>query len=57
MTRSRSVIALALLLAMTVSLAPGAAVPAAAQARPEGEMRFAFYVTISPAGFDPGDVS
>jgi ABC-type transport system substrate-binding protein len=32
-------------------------VPAGAQAKPEGEMRFAFYVTISPAWFDPGDVT
>jgi peptide/nickel transport system substrate-binding protein len=27
-----------------------------AQAKPEGEMRWALYVTISPAWFDPGDV-
>jgi hypothetical protein len=56
MTRSCSVIALVLLLTMTVSLAPGAAVPAGAQAKPEGEMCFAFYVTISPAWFGPVDV-
>ena len=55
MTRSR--IALGLLLVLAVSLCLGAAAPAAAQARPEGEMRFAFYVTISPAWFDPGDVT
>jgi peptide/nickel transport system substrate-binding protein len=28
---------------------------AAAQAKPEGEMRFALYVTISPQWFDPGE--
>ncbi len=55
MTRSR--IALGLLLVLAVSLCLGAAAPAAAQAKPEGEMRFAFYVTISPAWFDPGDVT
>ena len=55
MTRSR--LALGLLLVLAVSLCPGAAPPAAAQTRPEGEMRFAFYVTISPAWFDPGDVT
>ena len=27
-----------------------------AQARPEGEMRWALYVTLSPAWFDPGEV-
>jgi peptide/nickel transport system substrate-binding protein len=29
---------------------------AAAQAKPEGEMRWALYVTLSPAWFDPGEV-
>ena len=55
MTRSR--LALGLLLVLAVSCCLGAAPPAAAQTRPEGEMRFAFYVTISPAWFDPGDVT
>ena len=31
--------------------------PAAAQTRPEGEMRWALYVTLSPAWFDPAEVS
>jgi len=47
MTRSRPVAALALLLALVTTVAPAG--PAAAQTRPEGEMRFAFYVTSSPA--------
>ena len=29
--------------------------PAAAQAKPEGEMRWALYVTLSPLWFDPGE--
>ena len=41
------------LLAAAVALAP---VPARAQAKPEGEMRWALYVTVPPAWFDPGDV-
>ena len=31
--------------------------PAAAQQKPEGEMRWALYVTLSPLWFDPGEVS
>ena len=30
---------------------------AAAQSKPEGEMRWALYVTLSPVWFDPADVS
>jgi peptide/nickel transport system substrate-binding protein len=30
---------------------------ASAQAKPEGEMRYALYVTLSPVWFDPGEVS
>ena len=44
-----------LVAAITLGLLLGAAAPAAAQAKPEGEMRFAFYVTISPAWLDPGE--
>ena len=43
--------------ALTLVLLLGTAAPAAAQAKPEGEMRFAFYVTISPAWLDPGEVT
>jgi len=53
MSRARSV-ALALVTAALV-LAPAA--PAGAQPKPEGEMRFAFYVTISPVWLDPGEVT
>ncbi len=31
--------------------------PAMAQTKPEGEMRFAVYVTIAPAWLDPGEVT
>ncbi len=31
--------------------------PASAQAKPEGEMRWALYVTMPPAWFDPGEVT
>ncbi len=44
----------ALLLAAALVL--GAAGGAAAQAKPEGEMRWALYITISPNYFDPGEV-
>src|SRR5258707_14226421 len=33
----------------------GGAGPASAQIKPEGEMRFAAYVTIAPARLDPGE--
>ncbi len=29
--------------------------PAGAQAKPEGEMRWALYVTVAPAWYDPGE--
>ena len=35
----------------------GGAGPAAAQAKPEGEMRFALYVTVAPAWLDPAEAS
>ena len=35
----------------------GHAAPAPAQAKPDGEMRMAMYVTIAPAWFDPGEVT
>ena len=37
-------------------IAAGGAGPAAAQTKPEGEMRFALYVTLAPAWLDPGEV-
>src|SRR5437762_13075214 len=44
-------------LVMLCLLAVGGPRDAAAQAKPEGEMRFALYVTISPQWFDPGEVT
>ncbi len=44
-----------LLLVCALLLAGGLA-DATAQARPEGEMRWALYVTLSPVWFDPGEV-
>jgi peptide/nickel transport system substrate-binding protein len=35
----------------------GGARAASAQAKPEGEMRWALYVTISPLWFDPGEIA
>ena len=40
-----------------VLLIAGLPRPASAQAKPEGEMRYALYVTLSPVWFDPGEVS
>ena len=40
-----------------VLLMAGLPRPASAQAKPEGEMRYALYVTLSPVWFDPGEVS
>src|ERR1700757_3491486 len=42
-------------LAICAALA-GGCTAAAAQARPQGEMRWALYVTLSPAWFDPAEV-
>src|SRR3979490_3358388 len=39
-----------------VFLAGGLLEPSAAQTKPEGEMRWALYVTLSPVWFDPGEV-
>src|SRR5260370_42656322 len=41
------------LAAVSVLAASG---PAAAQAKPEGEIRYALYVTLAPAWFDPAEV-
>ncbi len=43
-------------LALAVLLAGGHVDEAAAQAKPEGEMRWALYVTLSPLWFDPSEV-
>ena len=47
----------AIVFATLVAMLLGAVAPALAQAKPEGEMRFAFYVTLAPAWFDPGEVT
>jgi len=49
--------ALSLVLVALVLLSAGRFAPAAAQAKPDGEMRWALYVTLSPAWFDPGEVT
>jgi peptide/nickel transport system substrate-binding protein len=41
---------------LSVLLSGGLVGDAAAQATPEGEMRWALYVTLSPLWFDPGEV-
>ena len=41
---------------LAVVLLSGSGVPASAQAKPEGEMRWALYVTLAPAWFDPAEV-
>jgi peptide/nickel transport system substrate-binding protein len=44
-----------LILVVVLLLGAGLA-PVAAQAKPEGEMRWALYVTLAPAWFDPAEV-
>src|SRR5689334_10527772 len=53
-TKSRwPMLALAAILAWSL----GAPRNAAAQTKPEGEMRFAVYVTLAPAWLDPGEAA
>jgi ABC-type transport system substrate-binding protein len=54
MNRTRRV---ALVVSLCTVLVGGIADPAAPQPRPEGEMRWALYVTLAPAWFDPGEVA
>ena len=54
--RRRRSLGLAIVLAYAV-VAGGLADEAAAQTKPEGEMRWALCVTLSPVWFDPGEVS
>jgi peptide/nickel transport system substrate-binding protein len=44
------------LLLLSAAFAEGFFAEAAAQAKPEGEMRWALYVTLAPAWFDPAEV-
>ncbi len=48
--------ALVSLILVVVLLLGAGLTPAAAQAKPEGEMRWALYVTLAPAWFDPAEV-
>src|SRR5688572_11970525 len=41
---------------LCVLLAGGPFEPASAQPKPEGEMRWALYVTLAPAWFDPAEI-
>jgi peptide/nickel transport system substrate-binding protein len=50
-------LALGCALFSSVVLAAAPLAPAAAQTKPEGEMRWALYVTLSPVWFDPGEVA
>jgi peptide/nickel transport system substrate-binding protein len=52
---ARRIVAVTCLIVWCVLLA-GASSEATAQAKPEGEMRWALYVTLSPVWFDPGEV-
>jgi len=55
MRRTRSV-ALGLVLLLLGGARAGSSGSASAQAKPEGEMRWALYVTLAPAWFDPAEV-
>ena len=48
-------LALGCVFLVCVLLAAGVPGEASAQTRPEGEMRWALYVTLSPVWFDPGE--
>src|SRR5438046_6883808 len=52
MTRTR-IVALGLVVLLLVAGSSGSA---SAQTKPEGEMRWALYVTLAPAWFDPAEV-
>jgi len=53
--KSTRIVALACLLLLCALFADRFVAGAEAQAKPEGEMRWALYVTIAPAWFDPGE--
>jgi peptide/nickel transport system substrate-binding protein len=60
-TRHRGLAGLLLIPLLALLLSPVMPAPvgpatARAQAKPEGEMRWALYVTVSPVWFDPGEV-
>src|SRR5215510_12657134 len=43
------------LVSVVLVLLAAVAAPTRAQTKPEGEMRWALYVTLAPAWFDPGE--
>src|SRR5712692_10971913 len=49
-------VALGCVLAVILILGAGIFEPATAQSKPEGEMRWALYVTLAPVWFDPAEV-
>src|SRR3989441_790139 len=53
---SRRRLALGFVLLWCALLGDGVFEPAASQPKPEGEIRWALYVTLSPLWFDPGEV-
>ena len=55
MDRGRSFVQAIALACVLLAAAPSP--EGAAQAKPEGEMRWALYVTLSPVWFDPGEVT
>jgi peptide/nickel transport system substrate-binding protein len=55
MTTTRR-LALTSIVLVVALLAGGRLDPGSAQAKPDGEMRWALYVTLSPVWFDPGEV-
>ena len=57
MDRSRRLVLLTLVVLVAALLTGGPGAPVQAQApKPEGEMRWALYVTLSPLWFDPAEV-
>jgi peptide/nickel transport system substrate-binding protein len=54
--RGRRLLAIALVVSSCISPGTGVPGPAAAQSKPEGEMRWALYVTLSALWFDPAEV-
>jgi len=50
-------VALGWVLAVILVVGGGLFEPVAGQSKPEGEMRWALYVTLSPVWFDPGEVA
>ena len=55
-SRARRILRAVFGVALGVLLAGGLVRPVEAQPKPEGEMRWALYVTVAPAWLDPGEV-